>query len=39
MSHNWEFALGFVPDGWVTIIGDDDALLPGALKRVSGIAG
>jgi glycosyltransferase involved in cell wall biosynthesis len=38
MSHNWEFALGLVPDGWVTIIGDDDAILPGALKRVSGIA-
>jgi glycosyltransferase involved in cell wall biosynthesis len=38
MSHNWEFALGFVPDGWVTIIGDDDAILPGALTRVSGIA-
>ena len=38
MSHNWEFALRHVPDGWVTVIGDDDAILPGALKRVSGIA-
>src|ERR1700684_3776538 len=35
MSHNWEFALGFVSDDWQTIIGDDDAILPGALKRVS----
>ncbi len=38
MSHNWEFALAHVPDGWVTVIGDDDAILPGALKRVSEMA-
>lgn len=38
MSHNWEFALRHVSDGWVTVIGDDDAILPGALRRVSEIA-
>lgn len=31
MSHNWEFALNHVEDGWVTFLGDDDAILPGAL--------
>ena len=31
MSDNWEFALGHVEDGWVTVLGDDDALLPGSL--------
>ncbi len=35
MSHNWEFALNHVTDGWVTFVGDDDALLPRALARVS----
>lgn len=35
MSHNWEFALGHVVDGWVSFIGDDDAILPNALKRVN----
>ena len=37
MSHNWEFALGHVTDGWVTILGDDDGLLPGALGKISEI--
>jgi glycosyltransferase involved in cell wall biosynthesis len=37
MSHNWEFALSHVTDGWVTIIGDDDGLLPGALATISKI--
>ena len=35
MSHNYEFALSHVKDGWVTIIGDDDGLLPGALTTVA----
>ncbi len=35
MSHNWEFALSHVTDGWVTIIGDDDGLLPASLEKVS----
>lgn len=37
MSHNWEFALNHVTDGWVTIVGDDDGLLPGALNKVASI--
>jgi len=37
MSHNWEFALSKVKHGWVTILGDDDAILPGALNRVNEI--
>lgn len=37
MSHNWEFALSHVSDGWVTIVGDDDGLLPGALHTVAGL--
>ena len=35
MSHNWEFALSNIPDGWVTILGDDDGLLPYSLSRVA----
>lgn len=31
MALNYEFALSHVHDGWVTILGDDDGLLPGAL--------
>lgn len=37
MSHHYEFALSHVEDGWVTIIGDDDALVPGALRKVAGL--
>jgi len=37
MSHNWEFALGHIMDGWVTIMGDDDGLLPGALSKVADV--
>lgn len=35
MSHNWEFALSHVTGEWVSIIGDDDGLLPGALTNVA----
>ncbi|MFC1886762.1 glycosyltransferase family 2 protein [Thermodesulfobacteriota bacterium] len=35
MSHNWEFALNHVTDGWVTFLGDDDGLLPGGLAKVN----
>ena len=38
MSHNWEFALSHVDDGWVTILGDDDGLIPGALTKVIELA-
>ena len=37
MSQNWEFALNHVTEGWVTIIGDDDGLLPGSLIKVAEI--
>lgn len=37
MSHNWEFALSHVTDGWVTFLGDDDGMLPEALKRIEKI--
>jgi hypothetical protein len=37
MSENWEFALNHVESGWVTVLGDDDAILPGALRRANEI--
>ncbi len=37
MSHNWEFAVSHVSEGWVTIIGDDDGLLPDSLRKVARI--
>ena len=37
MSENWEFALSHVTDGWVTILGDDDALLPNAIEKVAAL--
>jgi glycosyltransferase involved in cell wall biosynthesis len=33
MSHNWEFALSHANGEWITVLGDDDGLLPGALTR------
>jgi glycosyltransferase involved in cell wall biosynthesis len=38
MSHNWEFALTQMKDGWVAFIGDDDGLLPGSIARAAEIA-
>ena len=38
MSHNWERALEEIDEGWVTVLGDDDGLLPGALDKVVAIA-
>lgn len=35
MSHNWEFALSHVEDGWVTFVGDDDGLMPDAVQKVA----
>lgn len=35
MSHNWEFALSHVNTGWLTVLGDDDGLLPNALVKVA----
>ncbi len=41
MSKNWEFAIAQVtregPNDWVTILGDDDGLLPGALATANRI--
>jgi glycosyltransferase involved in cell wall biosynthesis len=37
MSENWEFALTHVKGEWVSIIGDDDGLLPESLNRVADI--
>lgn len=37
MSHNWEFALSHVEDGWVTFMGDDDGLLPQAISTVADV--
>lgn len=34
MSHNWEFAISGIKEGWITLIGDDDGLLPNSLGRV-----
>ncbi|WP_198030180.1 glycosyltransferase [Bradyrhizobium sp. Tv2a-2] len=32
MSEHWEYALTHVGDGYVTVLGDDDGLLPGAVS-------
>lgn len=37
MSENWEFALNHISNGWVTVLGDDDGILPGALARINEI--
>lgn len=37
MSENWEFALSKATGDWVTIIGDDDGLLPNCLEKVSSL--
>lgn len=37
MSHNYEFALSHVNDGYVTFMGDDDGLMPGALNAADEI--
>ena len=37
MSHNWEFALSKVDAGFVSILGDDDAFLPGSVAEINRI--
>ena len=37
MSHNWEFALAHVTDGYVFFLGDDDGILPNALTEIDKI--
>ena len=35
MTRHWEFALSHVPNGgWVTYLGDDDALMPNAARDI-----
>jgi glycosyltransferase involved in cell wall biosynthesis len=34
MTHNWEFALSHMRGQYVTYVGDDDGLLPGALSTL-----
>lgn len=38
MSHNWEFAISGIEEGWIALIGDDDGLLPNSLGRVVRLA-
>jgi len=38
MSHNWEFALKDIDSDWLTVIGDDDALMPNGLQEANRIA-
>lgn len=33
MSHNFEFALSHVTGDWISVLGDDDGLLPGGIRR------
>lgn len=37
MSENWDFALQFATGDYITILGDDDGLLPGALSKIEKI--
>ena len=37
MSQNWEFALSHVSEGYVTVLGDDDGLLPHAVTDAARI--
>ncbi len=39
MSEHWEVALGETRGEWVTVIGDDDGLMPGAVSRFLKLAG
>lgn len=34
MSEHWEFALSHVDDGYVSFLGDDDGLMPGAASEL-----
>lgn len=39
MAMHWEYALTHVGGGYFTYLGDDDGLLPNAVKEVAGIIG
>lgn len=38
MSHNWEFAISGIKEGWIALIGDDDGLLPNSIGRIVRLA-
>lgn len=38
MSKHWEYALSHATNEWITIMGDDDALLPDCLAKVGELA-
>ncbi len=38
MSEHWEFALSRTHGDWITVIGDDDGLLPGSVDRFLALA-
>jgi glycosyltransferase involved in cell wall biosynthesis len=35
MAENWEFAISHIHDGFMTIIGDDDCLMPESIGKVA----
>lgn len=37
MSHNWEFALNHVNEGFVSVLGDDDGFLPNTMLQINSI--
>lgn len=37
IAEKWEFAISHVPEGWVTILGDEDGLMPGALSKLASL--
>jgi len=37
MAENWEFALSHIQEGFVTIIGDDDGLMPESIAQVAAL--
>lgn len=37
MAHHWEYALSHVQQGFVTVLGDDDGFLPGAIGEAARI--
>ena len=37
MSHNWEFALNHVTEGYVFFLGDDDGILPNAVNEINNL--
>ena len=37
IAENWEFALAHIHSGYLTYLGDDDGLLPGALAELNKI--